>query len=117
MPAASAPVIWATQVLESLAKSGIHPKMAQDLARHSTIDLTMNHYTHLQLRDRSAALKGLPSLLTPGGKEARRATGTDGAYTPLTQPSDGESGKAMADEGKKAKKASGPGEAPAGGAA
>src|SRR5262249_35423866 len=61
-------------------KSGVHPKMAQDLARHSTIDLTMNHYTHLRLHDQAAAVEALPSLLprTGPGREALRATGTDG---------------------------------------
>jgi hypothetical protein len=67
-----------------LAKSGVHPKMAQDLARHSTIDLTMNHYTHLRLYDQAAALEALPSLLPPGGpdREALRATGTEGQFPP-----------------------------------
>jgi hypothetical protein len=55
------------------------PKMAQELARHSTIDLTMNHYTHLRLHDQAAAVEALPSLLTPSKPkwEALRATGTD----------------------------------------
>jgi integrase len=67
-----------------LAKSGVHPKMAQDLARHSTIDLTMNHYTHLRLYDQAAALETLPSLLPPAGpeREALRATGTGGQLPP-----------------------------------
>ncbi len=70
-----------------LAKSGVHPKMAQDLARHSTINLTMNYYTHLRLHDRAAALEALPSLLTvpttAPAHEALAATGTDG---PMAQP-------------------------------
>jgi integrase len=62
-----------------LAKSGVHPKTAQDLARHSSIDLTMNHYTHLRLCDRASALEELPSLLPRSGLDldALRATGTD----------------------------------------
>jgi integrase len=37
-----------------LARSGVHPKMAQDLARRSTIDLTMNHIeTATRLCERS----------------------------------------------------------------
>lgn len=46
-----------------LSRSGVGPKMAEDLARHSNIALTMNHYTHLELFDKAAALEGLPSLL------------------------------------------------------
>ncbi len=48
--------------ITNLARNGVHPKVAQTLARHSTIDLTMNHYTHLDLKDQAAALEGLPSL-------------------------------------------------------
>ncbi|MEW6744792.1 MAG: tyrosine-type recombinase/integrase [Planctomycetota bacterium] len=45
-----------------LAVAGVHPKMAQVLARHSTIDLTMNVYTHIQREAEAEALKGLPPL-------------------------------------------------------
>jgi integrase len=31
-----------------LARLGVHPKHAQQLARHSTITLTMQAYTHLE---------------------------------------------------------------------
>ena len=45
-----------------LAQSGVHPKTAQDLARHSDINLTLSRYTHTVLTDRSEALSGLPDL-------------------------------------------------------
>jgi integrase len=48
--------------ISDLAASGVHPKMAQVLARHSTITLTMDHYTHLELHDQTAALEKLPPL-------------------------------------------------------
>ena len=49
-----------------LARSGVSPKMAQSLARHSDINLTMSRYTHVGLHDQAAALEALPSLsLTP----------------------------------------------------
>ena len=92
------------QFISNLAAAGVHPKVAQALARHSTITLTMNRYTHLGLHDEAAALDKLPQL--PGGSRmgaaAIRATGTDGAvpdssdksaprltgaYTPLTHVS------------------------------
>jgi integrase len=47
-----------------MAKSGIHPKMAQTLARHSDINLTMNRYTHIMLEDQVTALNKLPSYST-----------------------------------------------------
>jgi hypothetical protein len=43
-----------------MAQSGIHPKPAQSLARHSTITLTMDRYSHVQLYDQAAALAALP---------------------------------------------------------
>lgn len=45
-----------------LARSGVSPKMAQSLARHSDINLTMGRYTHVGLHDLSAALEALPPL-------------------------------------------------------
>ena len=45
-----------------LVKSGNHPKVVQTLARHSTMELTMQHYTKLGLLDIGGALDGLPAL-------------------------------------------------------
>ncbi len=45
-----------------LASSGVHPKLAQQLARHSTITLTMDRYSHCKLRDLTTAVGTLPSL-------------------------------------------------------
>jgi integrase len=50
------------QFVSNLAAAGIHPKIAQALARHSTIALTMDKYTHLGLVDQTAALDKLPKL-------------------------------------------------------
>ena len=46
--------------ITDLARAGIHPKVAQDLARHSSIDLTMNYYTHTSYDDKLSALCKLP---------------------------------------------------------
>jgi integrase len=48
--------------ISRLASGGVHPKLAQILARHSTITLTMDFYTHLGLHDQTAALAKLPPL-------------------------------------------------------
>lgn len=48
--------------LTHLASSGIHPKVAQVLARHSTITLTMDRYTHLQAIDVAGDLEKLPEV-------------------------------------------------------
>jgi integrase len=49
-----------------LARGGVHPKVAQDLMRHSTINLTMGLYTHVTLQDHAAALQNLPPLPASG---------------------------------------------------
>ena len=61
--------------ISNLAAGGVHPKTAQTLARHSTITLTMNRYTHQLAGDEAAALRVLPDLSAPVVAEA---TGTDG---------------------------------------
>jgi hypothetical protein len=63
--------------ISNLAGGGVHPKTAQRLARHSTITLTMDRYTHLRRDDLAAALDVLPNLSGPL-RQAAMATGTDG---------------------------------------
>jgi hypothetical protein len=63
------------QFISSLAKAGVHPKTAQELARHSTITLTLDRYSHVGLYDQGAALASLPTVEAA----AVRATGTDDA--------------------------------------
>lgn len=63
--------------ITNLARGGVHPKVAQALARHSTITLTMDRYTHTVIGEQAEALRVLPDL--PGSGENRtalRATGT-----------------------------------------
>jgi integrase len=60
-----------------LERSGVSPKLAQELARHSDIRLTMNVYTHAALYDLGAAVEGLPTLLPSDDKDENAArTGT-----------------------------------------
>ena len=51
-----------------LVTANVPPKVAQMLARHSTITLTMDRYTHLGIVDLVAGLKRLPAM--PGGNGA-----------------------------------------------
>lgn len=46
--------------ITNLTRSGVAPKTAQLLARHSSIDLTMNTYTMLGVVDQAAAVEALP---------------------------------------------------------
>ena len=65
-----------------LAQSGVHPKLAQELARHSDIRMTMNLYTHTRLHDLAGAVDGLPALLNAAPLQQLKATGTDPRLTP-----------------------------------
>ncbi len=58
-----------------LASRGVHPKQIQDLMRHSTVQLTMDRYTHLSLHDLAAASSSLPAFDEPDTK-THQATGT-----------------------------------------
>ncbi len=68
--------------VSGLARGGVSPKHAQELARHSDIRLTMQRYTHATLCDLGAAVDSLPSIV-PGKsrpeRQALRATGTEDA--------------------------------------
>ncbi len=65
------------QFISMLAASGGHPKVAQQLARHSDINLTMSRYTHVHLADLSSAVDTLPAL-RPTESRMELQTGTDG---------------------------------------
>jgi integrase len=86
--------------ITNMVKSGIAPKSAQSLARHSTIDLTMNVYTSLTVHDQASALASLPPILAFDGREpvgaalpALQATGTDATKkVPTVVPRGAENG-------------------------
>jgi integrase len=52
--------------ISNLARAGVHPRNAQALARHSTIDLTMNTYSHVSMNDLARDIEALPSVETTG---------------------------------------------------
>ena len=63
----------------SLAQSGMAPKLAQLLARHSDIRLAMDRYSHLGLFDLSDALQKVSPLTgSEPSRQSAAATGTDG---------------------------------------
>jgi site-specific recombinase XerD len=51
--------------ITQLAEAGVSPRMAQTLARHSDIRLTLGVYTHVELSDQVAAIQ---SLKGPAGE-------------------------------------------------
>ncbi len=54
----------------NLARAGVAPKVAQDLLRHSDINMTMKVYTHTLREDRLAAMERLPDVSGGQGQEA-----------------------------------------------
>ena len=64
-----------------LASANVHPKTAQAILRHSTVDLTLSRYSHVYAGQVSEAVKNLPDLLQPS-QQAQQAikTGTDDAH-------------------------------------
>ena len=68
-----------------LAAAGVHPKTAQDLMRHSDINLTMSRYTHTLRGQAEKAIDSLPDLSQPSKHDLQRqkATGTDGKASQL----------------------------------
>ena len=61
-----------------LAASGVHPKVAQSIMRHSDINLTMSIYTHTLRGQESDAVAALPDLSLPSSQAQKAvATGTD----------------------------------------
>jgi hypothetical protein len=55
------------------ARAGISPKMAQTLARHSDVRLTLGLYAHVTRHDQTAAIESRPS--PPAGKDGTKAGG------------------------------------------
>ncbi len=56
-----------------LAAAGVHPRVAQELMRHSDIKLTMGVYTSLDVLDVRGALDKLPPM--PGAKRDQESAG------------------------------------------
>jgi len=61
--------------ISNLARAGVHPRNAQALARHSTIDLTMNVYTHVAMADLHDDVESLPGL--SGKPQAAKGDSTE----------------------------------------
>lgn len=63
--------------ITNLTREGVAPKIAMDLARHASVELTMNYYSHTLVADRAKALSVLPNLTdTLETPERVRLTGT-----------------------------------------
>jgi len=58
--------------ITNLAAAGVHPAVAQKLARHSSIELTMKYYTHILHTSEVAAIDALRQLSAQEEKRAKR---------------------------------------------
>jgi integrase len=90
------------QYVSNLAAAGVHPKIAQTLARHSTIALTLDRYTHVGLYDLSVSVNSLPAIPVEAPNAQAKllmATGTedDGARSevPTVVPRGAENGAVL----------------------
>lgn len=78
--------------ITNLATAGVHPKVAQSLARHSTITLTMDRYTHQYAGGEVEALKSLPPTCRPHRatrRKGRAPTTRRQKMTPALSPTNG----------------------------
>ena len=58
--------------ISNLSRAGVHPTVAQKLARHSSIELTMKYYTHVLHESEVAAIDALKNLSYACPEDARR---------------------------------------------
>lgn len=63
--------------ITNLVQGGVNPRVAQSLARHSTITLTMDRYSHVNLVNERTALDVLPGLTEIENEQVLLKTGTD----------------------------------------
>ena len=61
--------------ISNLVRAGVSPKVAQQLARHSTIALTMDRYAHTAMGDLSAGVESLPPV--PGNGKPKESEDDD----------------------------------------
>ncbi|MCA9196013.1 MAG: tyrosine-type recombinase/integrase [Planctomycetales bacterium] len=47
--------------ISNLAKAGVTPKLAQSVARHSDVNLTLGVYSHVEMNEQAAAINALPA--------------------------------------------------------
>jgi integrase len=74
-----------------ITQGGVHPKIAQRLARHSDINLTMSRYSHTLLSDEAEALEVLPDFPSVFDtdrpqQQTLQATGTDDGQLTSSRP-------------------------------
>ena len=87
----------------NLARAGVAPKVAQELMRHSDVNLTLGIYSHVGISDLAGAVEKLPKNLIERRPETTDAgfscckvatqTGNLGNYQGLSDGTDDQSGR------------------------
>ena len=72
------------QFISNLAAAGVHPKTAQELARHSDIKLTMSRYTHIFRGELDKAVDLLPDYGAEQARQSAEAVKTGTNDLPVT---------------------------------
>ncbi len=86
--------------ISNLAAGGVHPKTAQALARHSTITLTMDRYSHVYRGELASALDVLPDLSAPlTGRTAATGTHDQPIRLAASLPPKGGTGRSLMESG------------------
>ncbi len=70
--------------ISNLTRGGVHPKLAQTLARHSTVSLTLDRYSHTLVGELSGALDVLPDLDARPAETGRAVAVAGGGSAELT---------------------------------
>ncbi len=65
-----------TTFITSLSRAGLSPALAQKLARHSDINLTMATYTQLEMKELGGAVNSLPAI-SPTSQESKEMISMD----------------------------------------
>jgi site-specific recombinase XerD len=81
-----------------LAASGVHPKLAKELARHSSITLTMDRYAHVGLQEMNAALgtlQGMPDLPADAPGQFPTVMAVPEMVAPMVAPVSGDPGNSQ----------------------
>lgn len=73
------------QFISNLAAAGVHPKTAQELARHSDIKLTLNRYTHVFRGELDKAVDALPDYAAEQARQSTEAVKTGTHDIPVEQ--------------------------------
>ncbi len=86
-----------------LSVADVNPRTAQQLARHSRIELTMKNYTDARLLDTVNAVRRLPELHPEQHSQQQKATGTfdhQGVVVPVVSNMRADDGNAVNAEGR-----------------